>query len=131
MKKYCTCGAVNEYGFDEPKYCNQCGKPFAGALPIAPPARPTPRIASPSVAVETEDDGLVIPDIDKLDVEIEGSVAEAPLINRVRVADVIGNNNGICARGRPEKVSKKKFLAQFKEEAGSVRGQPKSRTVKG
>jgi hypothetical protein len=137
MKIYCqSCAQATEYSSTKPMYCSACAKPFSGALPSMPqaptvtstPAAP-PKKAKAAVLItpsriatdDDEDDSDIpteVPQIDKLDVEII-----PPRRNAVQLSDIAGTceNAGSLDRESFPKMSRKKFLEEFRKEAGTRR----------
>lgn len=71
---FCTsCGAKHEYAGFAPNFCSKCGNPMNGKAPAQLQKKPTRAASFDDVEDESEDNTDVdqLPDIDKLDVEIE------------------------------------------------------------
>jgi hypothetical protein len=108
MKIYCPdCGTAINYAAKKPNFCQSCGNPLSSSV-----AKQLPAAVAPPEEVDTESD-FEMPDIDKLDVEIDvfknkvtfGELANAPQMGFTR------------EKGKT-KQSRKKFLEQWKQEAG-------------
>ena len=84
MKKYCqSCGTLHEFTLTPPRFCENCGTSFGGA--VAPkkatativPAKQPPRKEAP-LDEQLEDADKEVPQISRIEVEIE--VDSAPKI---------------------------------------------------
>ena len=74
MIKYCSeCGAKHEYKFSPPKFCSNCGAPMgvAEANESKPLSRNTTASRKSKPINDTETDAEFVPEISKLDYEIE------------------------------------------------------------
>lgn len=126
MKIFCpSCGQANEYSGVKPNFCGFCAEALSlqASGSVSQPLRPIarrPAGRSMTVAAkkrgtaidafeeEYEAAGNMLPDIDKLDVEIEVSKPY-----REKVGDVWGSGGTGDLRRAPEKINKKKALANF------------------
>lgn len=107
MKIYCQeCGSAMSYVSQKPNFCQGCGQSLGS---VKKPEQ-TKEVES-SVAVE-DVENFELPNIDKLDVEIE---VYKPNITIGQLAD---NPQMGFSRDRPKKQSRKNFLEQWKNEAG-------------
>lgn len=73
MIKYCSeCGAKHEYKFSPPKFCPNCGSPMGVAQNETKPLNRNVETLRKSKALsENETDAEFVPDISKLEYEIE------------------------------------------------------------
>jgi hypothetical protein len=137
MKLYCqACSQPTEYAIAKPKFCSACGASFTAALtspaqaptvsPLPPkPAKaatPTSRVASAPIVPDDEDDEdntpVQIPQLDSLAVDI---TPFRP--NSVKIGDIAGTveQSESVQRDVLPKMSRKKFLEEFRKEAGTQR----------
>jgi hypothetical protein len=151
LKLYCTeCGSPTSYSASKPKFCSSCGTPFDKlvvnkVLPQKPTAdkRVAPKKILPRFekATDLEDtdpdfddpeddinDVNNVPPIRRLDVEIDQGYQDRK--EKTKIGDIIGSSRSGAKRekiqGKPTtKVDRKKFLEDFKREAGAIR--PSSR----
>jgi hypothetical protein len=147
LKLYCTeCGSPTSYSASKPKFCSSCGTSFdklvvnkvlLQKLTADKPAAPkkiSPRLQK---ATNTQDEDTdpdfddpeddindvnSVPPIRRLDVEIDQGYPSA----KTKIGDIVGSSRGGAKRekiqGKPTtKADRKKFLEDFKREAGSVR----------
>lgn len=150
LKIYCTdCGSPTSYTSAKPKFCSACGTPFDKLVvnkvllqkntvdQPKPQRRILPTLEKKAVAenYEGDDDDSDysdvnhVPEINNLDIEIEKN----PISNKTKIGDIIGSAKSPSKRekikGKPTtKADRKKFLEDFKREAGSIR--PSSRGIK-
>ena len=71
---FCTnCGGKHEYVGFAPNFCSKCGSPMTGKVSTQLQKRPARTTSSEDIEDDSEDNTSVdeLPDIDKLDVEIE------------------------------------------------------------
>ncbi len=129
MRHYCqACNQPTEYSVNPPSFCSSCGAQFNKATGasvkvnrpvLAPKPRPAP---IPVIGDDDDDDNgqdsvASIPEITGLDVEIE-----QPRQRGEKFGDIVASaprEKGPLRQ--PQKVSRKKFLEQFKQEAGTLR----------
>ena len=73
MIKYCSeCGTKHEYKFSPPKFCSNCGSPMGVAQSEAKPlSRNVETLRKSKALSENETDAEFVPDISKLEYEIE------------------------------------------------------------
>jgi hypothetical protein len=152
LKTYCTeCGSPTTYTSAKPKFCSACGTPFDKLVvnkvllqkptadkPVTqnrPQKRILPRIER-KAEVENYDDNdddyddydnvNTMPEINDLDIEIQ----ETPR-QKIKIGDIVGSakNGSKREKIQTKKLTKnqmaeerKKFLENFKKEAGSIRG---------
>ena len=124
LKEYCqVCGGSTTYTLTKPKFCSECGELFTGAKPVPkktiaqrPAPHPTPRVIE---AEEVEDDGVVIPDISNLEVRIEHREAPKVTLGQVGIQAPLPASEKF--RRPTVKMSQKKFLEQFRREAGGIK----------
>jgi len=153
LKLYCTeCGSPTSYSASKPKFCSSCGTPFDKLIvnkvmlqkptvdkPVAP-QKISPKIrkatnnqyedTDPDFDDPEEDinDVNSVPPIRRLDVEIDQGYQDRK--EKTKIGDIIGSSRSGAKRekiqGKPTtKVDRKKFLEDFKREAGAIR--PSSR----
>ena len=137
------CGAPTNYTSVKPKFCSGCGNSFGKTVvnkvlmqkPIAdkpqPPKRILPKVQlkSSEDSYEDDDDDFDevnhVPNINSLDCEIDETRQR-----KTKIGDIIGSSKNQPKREKTKskpvsKAERKKFLEDFKREAGSLR--PKSR----
>ena len=73
MIKYCSdCGAKHEYKFSPPKFCSNCGSPMGVAQNESKPLSRSVESSRKSQSInDSETDAEFVPDISKLEYEIE------------------------------------------------------------
>jgi len=142
LKVYCTeCGSPTSYTSAKPKFCSACGNAFdkvvvnknQSIIKQEPPKRIIPKVESKSNLEyeehddydDNEEDINYVPDINGLDCQIEAS--KKP---KIKLGDVIGTaekqNNEIKIKSKKltksqQKIENKKFMEEWKREAGSLR----------
>ena len=125
MKAYCmSCGSLLEFpAGKKPNFCFSCGANTATGK-IAP-KKTVAKSPQPKEEVNfDEEEELSVPDISGLDFDIQGSlkVSKSSIGDIMSVSD--GNENPHVPteiKAKSKRVSKKKFMEQFKKEAGSLR----------
>lgn len=129
---YCPkCGSANNYTLNKPKFCQSCGVKIAIASFGENQNNEKPTITNDppknkyidAIAVEKDEideTGGYVPKIDKLDVEID---IDRP--RGIKLGQAIGTaRKGIKSedlirdKPRSKKINNKKFLEEFKREAG-------------
>ena len=126
MKAYCVnCGSLLEFpAGKKPNFCFSCGaNTTTGKITAHKPATESPQ-PKEKVSFDDEEEELSVPDISKLDFDIQGSlkVSKSSIGDIVSVSD--GNEDSYIPteiRTKGPRISKKKFMEQFKKEAGSLR----------
>lgn len=107
MKIYCqNCGSAMSYTSQKPNFCQGCGQSLGS---VSKPEQ-TKEVENSAATEVTEN--FEIPNMDKLDIEIEiykpnmtiGQLSENPQMG--------------FSRDKPKRQSRKKFLEQWKNEAG-------------
>lgn len=76
---YCqSCGSKHEYTLTRPRFCGQCGVPFAGAVVAKTPQKNPPITSKSSIKSEgdEEDADKEVPVLEKLEISIEIPTAE-------------------------------------------------------
>jgi hypothetical protein len=146
LKIYCTeCGNPTTYTSAKPKFCSSCGTPFDKLIvnkvllqkPTADqpktPKRILPRLERKAEVEDYDDendedftDVNHVPNIGSLDIELQ----ENPVPKKTKIGDILGSAKSGAKRekikGKPStKTDRKKFLEDFKREAGAIR--PSSR----
>ena len=108
MKIYCPdCGTAIDYAAKKPNFCLSCGNPLSSSV-----AKRAPAVVSSPEEVDPESD-FKTPDIDKLDVEID------VYNNKVTFGELANSPHmGFTREKGKTKQSRKKFLEQWKQEAG-------------
>jgi len=66
-----NCGVKIEYNFAKPNFCSKCGASFGGEQQSKAVVEEAPRQSKASVVSEDETDAEYVPQLRKLDVEIE------------------------------------------------------------
>lgn len=66
-----NCGVKIEYNFAKPNFCSKCGASFGGEQQSKAAVEEAPRQSKASVVSEDETDAEYVPQLRKLDVEIE------------------------------------------------------------
>lgn len=123
MKKYCTeCGQATEYVSSAPKFCQGCGE----SLDILKKNKSKASIAKQKEDDEDDEGGegdedgstAYVPNLSKLDVEIEPSKAQW-----ISLKDAMGSAvfQDKFEREPPPAQSREEFLQKFKHEAGALR----------
>ena len=125
MRIFCQhCGSVVNFSGQRPNFCNSCGTNFATGEKA--PQKESAQIEEKQIIEsegDSEDENLRAPDISKLDFNLEGSFkVEGTKIGEM--SSISSDSQAIeyiptSAKG--PRISKKKFLEQFKQEAGSLR----------
>ena len=123
MMVYCRqCGSSMNFVGQRPNFCNSCGCNLATGKK-APEKTPIPT-KEERIEEDFEDENLSVPDISKLDFDMQGSLKVS--------GTTIGEMSSISDESQTieytpstvkkvPRTSKKKFLEQFKAEAGSLR----------
>jgi hypothetical protein len=150
LKLYCTeCGSPTSYSASKPKFCSSCGTSFDKLVvnkvmlqkptadkPVAP-KKILPRFQKATdedtdLDFDDPEDDIndvnSVPPIRRLDVEIDQGYQ--PSQQKTKIGDIIGSSRSGAKRekiqGKPiTKADRKKFLEDFKREAGAIR--PSSR----
>jgi uncharacterized Zn finger protein (UPF0148 family) len=126
MNIYCQkCGQPNHYGSKKPIFCGYCGESLDG--------RPKESVASKKQTLkeriakaqneDEEEEITLVPDIQKIDVEIE-----SPKLKGFKIGDIAGSTPenaavdeaGIAPKEGPP-LDEEKFMSDFQKEAGSLR----------
>ena len=136
LRIYCqSCGNPTDYLSTKPKFCSHCANPFESsghAKSSFTPPTPKPLVNKAKVVIkdvdqidpiddddDTSKDATSVPQLDSLDVEIE--------IGRNRretLKDLAQNkpSRGLIRNLQGgEKMSKEKFLEEWKKEAGTLK----------
>ena len=121
LSTYCqSCGSKNEYRFDKPKFCSNCGSPLDPFVKIE--QKTSKKVQKNKAEVEEDEDGLDIyevPDIQNLDVEIDMSDTNSFTLgslfkNESQAFDAPNiKENGVDPEkimGRPKKLDMRKKL---------------------
>ena len=125
MRIFCQhCGSALNYVGQKPNFCNSCGANFATGKRA--PLKERALIKEERTIEDNEDsdeENLRVPDISKLDFNLEGSLKVAG----TKIGDMSSISSDSQAvdyspsETKGKRISKKKFLEQFKQEAGSLR----------
>ena len=125
MRIFCQhCGSVIDFSGKKPSFCNSCGVNLATGKKA--PQKESVQIEEKRVVEseeDSEDEHLRVPDISKLDFNLQGSLKVAG----TKIGDMSSISNDsqaveyIPSSLKGPRISKKKFLEQFKQEAGSLR----------
>jgi len=137
LKIYCTeCGSPTNYSTSKPKFCSNCGKSFDNSV-VNKSLYQKPTTTKPiNVEVENDFDDPEddidtvnsVPPIKRLDVELDQFEVKK---QKTKIGDIIGSAKGGTKREKIETKrltksqlaeQRKKFLEDFKREAGSIRG---------
>lgn len=120
MNKYCqTCGTKHE---NAANFCGGCGRPFPGSKAPVKIIAAQNQQEDPDDDDDSEESGIEsgnLPELDSSQVVITHNKR-----NTLKVQDLVGTANASqtnFSRPQEPKVSRKKFLEQFKQEAGSIR----------
>jgi len=125
MRIYCQhCGSVINFSGKKPNFCNSCGINFATGKKT--PQKESARIEEKQIIKsegDSEDEHLRVPDISKLDFNLEGTLKVAG--TKIGEMSSISSDSQAVeytpTSAKGPRISKKKFLEQFKQEAGSLR----------
>ena len=125
MRIFCQhCGSVIDYSGKKPSFCNSCGVNLVTGKKA--PQKESAQIEEKQVVEseeDSEDEHLRVPDISKLDFDLQGSLK----VGGTKIGDMSSISNDsqaieyIPSSSKSPRISKKKFLEQFKQEAGSLR----------
>lgn len=129
MVKYCTCGNRIEYSiFTPPTACPLCKAQFSlGFVPHSPPIIPknpqvvNPKTTNPQTPADNDPDEVEIPQIDSFKLDIDASVVQKERFGAVVGTFGGGRTGDGAVRPAGKRVSKKKFLEEWKKEAGTAR----------
>ena len=124
MKVYCQqCGSSMNFAGQRPNFCNSCGSNLSTGKKAPAPAKKKP-IEEERIEEDFEDENLSVPDISKLDFSLEGSL-KVPGTTIGEMSSVSDESQVMeytpSTVEKPPRVNKKKFLEEFKSEAGSLR----------
>lgn len=142
LKIYCTeCGHPTTYSLNKPKFCSNCGNSFEKiTINKTQPEKPTFAKIQPHKKIiarnennnfednedfDYDNDVNIVPDLNGLDCEILESKKQ-----NLKIKDIIGTadareKNKNKNNKKLSKIEKRKFLEEFKREAGALR--PKKR----
>ena len=113
MRLYCSqCGAMSEFAATKPKFCHKCGQSF-GVVSEATEKTPSAPIEQ-DLTPEEE-----IPNIAGLEVDISSDTHFQHSFGAL-----MGTSEGLenqLPKRKTKKTSRKKFLEDFKKEAGSIK----------
>ena len=123
MKTYCyQCGTAVQYGGTKPNFCPKCGC----ALNTTKATKLGSESPVSGLELELEPE-IEIPLIDALEVDIEVSAGQ-----QITLGEIAGTSEGNASSAhddfkapKSKKMSKKKFLDEFKKEAVETRQRPK------
>jgi hypothetical protein len=117
---YCPfCYQPTPYSSIKPIFCSQCGKAYSDKPSDKPKVlAETIRVDSPDVPeVQDDEPQAPLPKINGLDVEIETGVT-----NGIKFEDLVATASAPTReKKKGQKVNRKKFLEEFKKEAGLLR----------
>ena len=116
MRLYCPqCGALSEFAAAKPNFCHKCGQSFGVASEASEKA--------PSVPVEQDEQDSTpqeeIPNVAGLEVDISSDTHFQHSFGGL-MGTSEGTENQLPKR-KAKRVNKKKFLEDFKKEAGSIK----------
>jgi len=121
MKVYCpTCGSGTEYSLKKPKFCAGCGEAFS-ALNKTPAKRvfkTDPQNPMATVQEEVEEEEFEMPDMDKLDVDIEASKSFQVTSLKDLAGTNLGGHDGYVREADPT-YSAESLAEDFRRDAGS------------
>jgi hypothetical protein len=127
MKVYCQqCGCSMNFAGQRPNFCNSCGSNLSTGKKV-PQKASAPKKKNPvkeeRIEEDFEDENLSVPDISKLDFSLEGSlkVPGTTIGEMSSVSDESQVTAYTPSTTKAPRISKKKFLEEFKSEAGSLR----------
>lgn len=121
MKSFCPhCGAQSIYSGPRPKFCGSCGERLDSVS-----------VSHKKAEIEKEEDNSLnvpeaptekIPDINKLDVEVDSGASKGFTLGQVfeSYSNVEPSNQSSQPLNSPQ-ISKEEFREQFKKEAGTLR----------
>lgn len=134
LKIYCTqCGSPTAYSLSKPKFCSSCGKPFNENFTKNVTATEKPKIQQKNILprFDIEDDDIgdevtSVPNISHLNYEIESSRDQ-----KVKIGDILGTgekrNKEKNKSKKFSKIDRKKFLEEFRKEAGAIRAKSRDK----
>ena len=122
MKVYCpTCGSGTDYSLKKPKFCAGCGEAFS-ALNKTPAKRvfkTDPHNPVATIQEEVEEEEFEMPNIDRLDVEINASKSfKVTSFKDLAGTDLDGNDDGYVREADPT-YSAESLAEDFQRDAGS------------
>ena len=124
MKTYCpTCGGGTNYAAVKPKFCSLCGEAFStfDKTPSKRVFRPDPKNPVATIQEEVEEEEFEIPNIDKLDIDINASRS----FSVTSFKDLAGSEDRQVDDGYIREAdstySKESFAEDFMRDAGSSR----------
>ncbi len=116
MKTYCQkCGSGTEYSFDKPKFCVNCGNSFSSIHNIV---KPTKTVNYNKVTPNREEEEISqerVPDINKLDFDIDVRPNKGTPIGNLAGTRNEGEVNTNREQGN---FNKQDMLESFRKEAG-------------
>tara|TARA_Y100000310_G_scaffold298583_1_gene332637 strand:- start:172 stop:528 length:357 start_codon:yes stop_codon:yes gene_type:complete len=116
MRLYCPqCGAASDFTAAKPNFCHKCGQSF-GLTTAKAQASGKDSQEHPAQEDVPEKEA---PDIEGLEVDISSDTHFQHSFGEL-IGTSEGDGNQLPKR-KEKKVSKKKFLEDFKKEAGSIR----------
>jgi hypothetical protein len=135
MRVYCQkCGQPTEYSIQggKPKFCSHCGQSYGvseyhldATKGSKSASKSAPEEHKPIIQLEEEfpDDAVYVPDISKLQIDIDTTHERPP---QMTIGDLAGSKiDGVKDEprlGTPESnMSSEEFLQSFQKEAGSLR----------
>ena len=119
-----NCGSLIQFSAgNKPNFCISCGADTATGK-VAPQKTVVAKQQIEEEVNLEEDEELVVPDISSLDFDIQGSLK----VQKASVGDLMSVSDGNEApfvptdvNQKPPRQSKKKFMEEFKREAGSLK----------
>ena len=142
MNIYCQkCGKPTEYSINKPRFCAFCANSFelsigkTCSLPQAvPSASPAPSPLPPKemdYSLDEEDDSEpIIESASQMNIEIIGRTPKKTKIEQIATGTKINLEEIRSLRPRNKKISKKKFLEQFAQQAGALKPHSRIHKVK-
>lgn len=123
MKVYCpTCGSGTEYSLKKPKFCAGCGESFSALAKTSAKRvfRTDPKNSIATVQEEVEEEEFEMPNIDRLDVEINASKSfKVTSFKDLAGTDLDGNDDGYVREADPT-YSSESLTEDFLRDAGSA-----------
>jgi hypothetical protein len=124
MKKYCaSCGKPSVFSVsDKPKFCAGCGSKFDFGQNLTSSVAKKEETEEEAYGFEEEGESQEhsLPNMTKLDIDLEYVEGHTETLGSM-IDNPIPNSSSDQPKRTTGKVSRKKFLEDFKKEAGSLR----------
>ena len=122
MKVYCpTCGSGTNYTMTKPKFCSSCGKGFSSInkTPAKRVFKADPQNPVATIQEEVEEEEFEMPNMNRLDVEFQGSKSfQVQSFKDLAGTNLDGNNDGYV-READTTYSAESLAEDFRRDAGS------------